>query len=335
MMQSADTETAIACAARGARRYFMFARAFRRAVKGVSRLLEKYSRAAYVIRRRELVVRMEPGPASPPEPLEALPDASGLDPWSLDLDANELERRSRVYSQCPSCDGIGAPECCSACRGSGIVTVWLTIQEQKFVQVVVSSEYLALRIHPNVHAIEDFDRSLDDSPAHLESDSGWMTAPSDVPTALYPSVVLETDRVEAVRVQVFIAEIFSVAYRIRQGKATVEVTGRVPRVLPWSNWAPLKLRLIGVLSFVPVVLLLSACALLMVPKLGVLSFLPSLPRFFFAVLLAGSLALLLQSRRIWSFARRHLPPGLGGHLRSPRRMRSGVTITRTAPTMTS
>jgi hypothetical protein len=261
--------------------------------------------------------------------LQPVPDPEGIDPWLAS--PGELERSSHVYCYCTKCDVIRRRSC-TRCAGTGIVSAWLSVREQRLSVVSVSFDFLARRIHPEVGAIDDFDRSPALYPAALDSDTGWGEVPATLPEALQPPIDPLTDRIEDARIQTFLTAIYFIRYRLRQGRATVEVAGLIPRVLPWSNWNPLKLRVLGLGVCGGLGVTAAVAAALLVPGWdAALHSTPSGIGLLMALITATILTVLLQTRKMWSFARRHLPPRLGGHAH-PQRAEHLSAITRTTAT---
>lgn len=312
-----DTDLAVECAAHAAHRYLISSRTFKAGVVGVTRQLQKYRRGAFTVCRRRVMLRTEPTHVDRHEALQPVPRPEAHDPWSVD--AASLERDSLVCAPCPDCASGGADAGCATCSGTGTVHAWLVLDEQRVTRVVVGFKYIALRVHPNVASLDDFDRKV--FPAWLEEDSGWREPSDDVPTELEPELDPRCERIERVRIQTFVAPIFSVTYRLPQGRATIEIAGPSARVLPWSNFNPLKLRLV-----VCVVCALSAIAAGAVARLD----LPLRKSVLIAAAFAVAQWALLRSPAVWSLIRHSFPRSLGG-MRFERRIRS-VGLAGTAPT---
>ena len=106
-------QQALAFAERIARRYFLGARAFRRAVTEVESRVEELVRVLLFVERRRIVHDLIPAPDATGEQPGPLPELVG-DPWTVDPE--ELARVPRVYALCAHCDGGRAV--CELCRGS-------------------------------------------------------------------------------------------------------------------------------------------------------------------------------------------------------------------------
>jgi hypothetical protein len=311
-----DTDVALECAALAARRYLLLRSTFRANVVGVARQLQKYRRAAFQIERRSVVLRTEPMERGSGLPLFPLPQSDNYDPWSVDVAA--LERDTLVSASCPDCAPDSTNDC-ATCAGTHAVHAWLSVHEEKLTRVVVGFKYIAARVHPNVGSFDDFDREV--FPARLDGDTGWEEFTDDLPTELEPNLDPTTERIGAVRIQTFVAPIFSVTYRLPQGRATIEIAGLSGKVLPWSNFNPLKLRL--------VVFALCGIIALAVGALATLEF--PLGRAVLVGLAAVAVqTALLRSPGIWSMIKHSFPRRLGG-IRFDRSIRSSA-MTRTAPT---
>ena len=123
-----EREAALACAAQGARRFWLLPSTFARSVTSVEERSEVYHRVLHRIERRTVRLRCEPG-ARGGIRQAAIPDPASVDPWSVDPD--ELESASRVTAVCPACNGQKKLQCggcggsarmaCNGCGGSGRV----------------------------------------------------------------------------------------------------------------------------------------------------------------------------------------------------------------------
>jgi hypothetical protein len=319
-----DPEAAIECAADRAKRYCISAHSFKRSIVSVTRRFEKYARVAYKIRRRRIILVMEPAEASLDVRMANLPSPDGRDPW-LESPA-ELEQNSRVVCYCPNCNVIRSRSC-PCCAGTGFVSAWLRVREERLSITSVSFGFLARRIHPEIDLLEDFDRPASLYPAALDGDTGWGSVPAGLPDALQPPINPLIDRIDAARVQTFLTVIHFIRYRLRQGTATVEVAGVVPRVMPWSNWSPLELRLLGLGICSGLGIMTAVAAVLLIASWNA-----PLPDVVWITvpLFVSILPVLLQTRKVWSVARRYLPPRLGGH--AYRRELGASTITQTTAT---
>jgi hypothetical protein len=311
-----DTGMAVECAASAARRYVISRQAFRSGVVGVTRQLQKYRRAAFTISTRRISLRTEPTRMSPGESLNAVPHPEDHDPWAVD--AASLERETLVCTSCPDC-GESTDAGCPTCGGSGTVHAWLALDECRTTRVVVGFKYIAGRVHPNVASIDDFDCEV--FPARLEDDTGWTETIDDVPTELEPELDPRCERIDRVRIQTFVAPIYSVTYRLPQGRATIEIAGLSARVLPWSNFNPLKLRLVVYVASLVIAVLAGAIVRLELP-MG--------RSILVALGVAAAEWALLRSPAVWSVIKHSFPRKLGG-MRFERRIRS-VGLAGTAPT---
>jgi hypothetical protein len=311
-----DTDVAIGCAALAARRYLLSGSAFRASIVGVARQLQKYRRAAFQITRRSVVLRTEPMERGSDQPLFPLPQPDNYDPWSVE--APTLERDTLVCAACPDC-AFRSTDDCATCGGTHAVQAWLFVHEEKLTRVVVGFKYIAARVHPNVGSFDDFDQET--FPARLDGDTGWEEPTDDLPTELEPNLHPTTERIEAVRIQTFVAPIFSVTYRLPQGRATIEIAGSSGKVLPWSNFNPLKLRLVVFALCGIIALAVGAIASLELP----------LGRAVLVGLAAVAVQIgLLRLPGVWSMIKHSFPRRLGG-IRFDRSIRSSA-MTRTAPT---
>jgi hypothetical protein len=122
-----EAESALRCAARAARRYWLSARTFRTSVLGIDSEIETYQRALHQFERRVVSLRSSPGGAR--RDIQPLPEPSRVDPWQVN--PATIEAESRASAVCPDCDGNGRVTCsncdgttrarCSNCGGSGKV----------------------------------------------------------------------------------------------------------------------------------------------------------------------------------------------------------------------
>lgn len=307
---------AVECAASAVRRYLISRQAFRKSVVGVTRQLQKYRRGAFTISTRRLSLRTEPTRRPNDDTLNPVPRPEDFDPWAVD--AATLERETLVCAWCPDCKDEQNTHC-PTCGGSGTVHAWLAVDEQQVTRVVVGFKYIAMRVHPNVASIDDFDREV--FPARLEEDTGWIESTDDVPTELEPELDPRCERIERLRIQTFMAPIYGVTYRLPQGRATIDIAGLSARVLPWSNFNPLKLRLVVYLASFVIALLAGAIARIELP-MG--------RSILVAVGVAAAEWVLLRSPAVWSVIKHSFPRRLGG-MRFERRIRS-VGLAGTAPT---
>jgi hypothetical protein len=125
-----EVKSAVECAARHARRYWLRAKTFTASVTSMESWPEEYWRALYVIERRRVVLRIAPGaPGGGSRSVQPIPDPDRVDPWSIK--PAQLEVESRVVAQCPTCKGAKRTTCqrcqgtsrmrCGQCSGSGRV----------------------------------------------------------------------------------------------------------------------------------------------------------------------------------------------------------------------
>jgi hypothetical protein len=338
-------QAAIECAAHAARRYGMRAASFRAAVVGTFRQLEKYERAVHRIERRTAVLRMQPA-YRVDERLQPLPHPERIKPWEIHPEV--LPDRTRVVAQCPKCEGSGRVACsscsvagvlgrpsrgcslcaqgwvhCQTCDKTGRVVAWLAIERSYYEQVRVHPHYLAARVHPGVTRAKDFDKPAEKYPSRLEEDTGWVAPITDLPESLEPHIDLYRDRISGTRVQSFMVAIYSITYRTAQGRGTIEVAGRVPRVLPLSNWRPLKLRAASLVIASVLFLVMVAVPPWIMGRSEIEA--PLWKGLIWAVAVATLMMGLLRSESVWLVVRRHLPTRFGGLLRAPRTQGSITT----------
>jgi hypothetical protein len=141
---------------------------------------------------------------------------------------------------------------------------------------------------------------------------------------------LYCDRVIAARRQSFMVAVYSITYRTPQGRGTIEVAGREPRVLPLANWKPLQLRL-ATLAIATIVYLVAATTVPLIygaeqsdgSRGSSATFASALA---WSIGLATVFVMLLKSETAWHLLRRRLPRRFGGRLRGPR-MTGSVTQT--------
>jgi hypothetical protein len=311
-----EADAAVECAAQAARRFGMTRRGFRECVIGTSRQLEKYSRVVHRIERRTAVLRTLPASVVDPDELKPLPHPERVKPWQTDGDT--LRQKTEIHAICPSCserraDSQEVHSACATCEGSGVVLAWLDIQRSFVEQVRAHPEFMAVRVHPAVLDADDFDCAP--HPGKLDEDTGWRESMHDLSESLSARLDMYCDRVLESRLQSFVVAIHSVTYRTPQGRGTIEVAGRQPRVLPLSSFRPLELRLatIGIASALYAV----AAVALPLAYSRQDSALPTLPILCWAIALATAFVIFLRSDAVWHVLRRSLPRRFGGRSRHP------------------
>jgi hypothetical protein len=114
------------------------------------------------------------------------------------------------------------------------------------------------------------------------------------------------------RLQTFLTPIYSITYKTRQGRGTIDVAGRIPRVMPWSNFSPLGLRLVVIGASMAIVFAAAVIVGLLLPSWDELPVSRAATGLITALALASAITALLRSRKVWRYVRRRLPIRLGG-----------------------
>jgi hypothetical protein len=320
--EDAEGLAALECAVRRARRFGCSERRFRQSVSRVFRQFEKYTRVAIRVRSRHCAVVTEAAPALSEHEREALPTVAAV---SERLSGGEpAGEHTSVLCRC-DCGGSPSARACGRCSGTGVLTAWRDVPAGERVQiVVVGSGYLAARIHPDVESPDDLDTSESEFPSELVADSGWTRSRSVVPRDVEPTLDPVAEYAAAYRVQSFVAPIHSIAYRFPQGRGAIEVAGRVPQVLPWSNWNPLKLRA-GFAAAVVAAFVAACFTAWLVGQLDGLADLWAVAGV--GAALAALVLLALESRSLWQVLLDILPVRWGGRRRQRLPRTAGVTGT--------
>jgi hypothetical protein len=113
--RSKRQEDAVALVAREAIQHGISHAAFVDSVTDVRDEVEVYQRALHTIEARKVVLQTLPGKTRS-DSIQAIPDATNIDPWQTDVVA--LAQTSRVHCWCPTCLGSGAMRC-KDCKGAG------------------------------------------------------------------------------------------------------------------------------------------------------------------------------------------------------------------------
>lgn len=160
----------------------------------------------------------------------------------------------RGMRNCSTCRGRGDSRChsctrgkvrCDTCDGHGAVYAWLDGEARVREEVTVEPEAVARRVHADVAAPRDFDRAPQSLPARLLGDTGWCDPAGSLPPPLAPRIDARFERVVASRRQELAIAVFAIGYESVLAAGTIFVNERDGRILPTSDWRPLRWRFVA------------------------------------------------------------------------------------------